>query len=460
MSILLLMWLGFQEAQVQEEVRVRFVLLDVAAYDKEGMPVMDLTADDFVVEDDRKKVDVTYFSTEDRRRPFDYETMIIPAKDGAIPENPLSVTLPKLVLVLDFQPLRDEEALAAFDQLESFLKQLGPKYRYLIRVYALDKRFIGDRWEDRPQKILERLEEYKDWFFRVREEGHNWVSDRMSNVPERDSGWVTREAPETYAGPLENLGQLVDAVRRCISRRDPRITRYITNPCQCAGLVSYYIQKQKERSALIVKDLELLAGQMGDDSELKSMFILTPGFLVKDVYGLPELRMYFLQAGCRNLGAEARNPTRNFRGPSPIIEPEKFYLLGSDFNRVYSMCARNRITYHTFDIGDSQPLERRMGREIGGGVRGSFGRIQKTYNQEQVRAMIDMAEETGGSFVPFDQLGTMDQAMTRILEDYRFVYVLGYNAPQGKPDKYRKVKVKVKRKGLTLRYRRGYTYRW
>ena len=64
--------------------------------------------------------------------------------------------------------------------------------------------------------------------------------------------------------------------------------------------------------------------------------------------------------------------------------------------------------------------------------------------------MQDLATGTGGTFQ------TYIKEMRPLLEGNRFVYVLGYAKPAGKPGKLRKIKVKCTRKGIQLRHRTGY----
>jgi hypothetical protein len=70
-------------------------------------------------------------------------------------------------------------------------------------------------------------------------------------------------------------------------------------------------------------------------------------------------------------------------------------------------------------------------------------------------SLISLAQETGGIAV----VGNNDIAggLTRIERDTSRYYVLGYVAdPTNSPGKFRKIEVKVKRPGLTVRARRGY----
>lgn len=76
----------------------------------------------------------------------------------------------------------------------------------------------------------------------------------------------------------------------------------------------------------------------------------------------------------------------------------------------------------------------------------------------EIAGGVSLADETGG----FAVRNTNDFAAGagRIAAESRVYYLLGFNAPEGKAvDKWRKLKVEVKRPGLKVRARRGYTLR-
>jgi VWFA-related protein len=65
-----------------------------------------------------------------------------------------------------------------------------------------------------------------------------------------------------------------------------------------------------------------------------------------------------------------------------------------------------------------------------------------------------LAEETGG--IAFPDSNDVSSSLARIVEDSSAYYLLGYYAPPGRDDRFRKVDVRVKRAGLTVRARAGY----
>jgi VWFA-related protein len=69
-----------------------------------------------------------------------------------------------------------------------------------------------------------------------------------------------------------------------------------------------------------------------------------------------------------------------------------------------------------------------------------------------------LADETGGFAIR--NTNDFGKAAARVADESRVFYLLGFHAPDGKAaDKWRKLKVEVKRPGLEVRARRGYTLR-
>jgi len=429
---------GFQETPIQEQIKVRLVLLDVSVFDKDGAPVTDLTADDFIVKDQRKQVDTTFFDVYDIREPFDYASSVAAPNDGYLAPDPIAVNLPKILIVFDFEPLRNERARTLFADVKQFLSKLGMEHRYRVSLFTQEKRFLTDGyviWSE----ALRQLQDYEKQFFEHREKQQNPYMEKKLQYDIGIGGSIgVTDDPAKFSGPVENIGQLIDAIRRC--QRGIGQTRKVRfGPCGCEGLVSYFLAMQKERSENLVRDLENVATML-DGKDKINMFLLTPGFLDGDIPGLKKVAAYFKGSlTCWNsIGArEAR------------------VNLLADWGRVYRLCAEKRIVFHTFDIDNSAFTMPRGPNESSDVF--LLQRGLADYEWDQTLPMKKMAKETGGDFVTIDD---MDGAFERVLARHRFHYIIGYNAPKDKKDKYHKVKVQLQRKGLTLHYRKGYYYRW
>ena len=75
--------------------------------------------------------------------------------------------------------------------------------------------------------------------------------------------------------------------------------------------------------------------------------------------------------------------------------------------------------------------------------------------REGRKALERIAQETGGGYFDLSAAETLDKIYARIEDQLRNQYSLGFT-PVGTRTGYRKVRVSVKRKGLTVQARDGY----
>jgi Ca-activated chloride channel family protein len=82
---------------------------------------------------------------------------------------------------------------------------------------------------------------------------------------------------------------------------------------------------------------------------------------------------------------------------------------------------------------------------------------RKYHKTEGDKILEDLAEETGGrAFFPY-RVDDLDQSFQDIGDELRSQYTLAYNPTNYIPNgKYHKINIKVDRKGLQIRHRRGY----
>ncbi len=82
---------------------------------------------------------------------------------------------------------------------------------------------------------------------------------------------------------------------------------------------------------------------------------------------------------------------------------------------------------------------------------------RKYHKTEGDKILEDLADETGGrAFFPF-RVDDLDQSFQDIGDELRSEYTLAYNPTNYVPNgKYHKISIKVDRKGLQIRHRRGY----
>jgi VWFA-related protein len=74
---------------------------------------------------------------------------------------------------------------------------------------------------------------------------------------------------------------------------------------------------------------------------------------------------------------------------------------------------------------------------------------------EYRESLQQVADETGGISISNSQ--NFKAGFKTILKDFEHQYILCYTPPPQKKEGYRKIKVVVKRPGVKLRYRQGYS---
>ena len=244
-------------------VTTRLVQVNVVVLDKKGLPVQDLTKDDFSILEDGKPQRITHFSTESMRvlpkpvkplPPGDY-TNRYELKGGA----PSSVT----VVLFDFLNTKVQNKASARAQFVRFLgKQLRPGDR--LALYALDSRlrllydFTGDateliqaldqfksrameleNFEVRPPNtgnrridkiILEFDQSVADYYTVTRIErtaaALQAIANRVSALPGRKNlVWITGSIPFSLALVAQSGGRNAPNVRRSFNAEVERAAR-------------------------------------------------------------------------------------------------------------------------------------------------------------------------------------------------------------------------------------------
>jgi VWFA-related protein len=155
--------------------------------------------------------------------------------------------------------------------------------------------------------------------------------------------------------------------------------------------------------------LRALAGHLSGIGGRKSVVWLSEAFVMPDRLGRPEFLFRMRQA------------TRALNDAHVTLYPvDARGLVGAQ------TASGGRVTFTTF-----------------AGVRGN------------IETMEVVADETGGR--AFANSNALDLSIRRAVDDSRFTYLLGYYPSDTKWDgRFRTISVEVKRKGLTVRHRRGY----
>lgn len=421
------------ELIIQERFRVDFVRLDILALDKQGNPVTDLKAEDFIIKEGRKKIDLEFFERIDYRQAFEAridsdQKLPLPAEEIEAGEN----TRPQYIFATDLESVPLVRMRKTFTQLREALEKGNFPEQADYLLYSMESGVIGDGWVPGYKGLIHAVNQFED---RMSDRYAQETNGRggNSNQPVRGSG--------RSSSRLRDLSGLESEVDSCLLRlkggmyspEDKRVAY------QCVSeVVELYVEQEELAVKRVIGELEALTLRFQDRKGMKTLFFISPGFSL-----MPG------QAATRIADIVVRDELKNLEG-----FPFDFMSIPNDmdeeFRRVSHACIRNRVVFHTFDI--FTPLELAKSNYHAGG-RSSTEAVHKSNARSYSLGLSTLATESGGfhSMAP-----NLSISLNKVVPRLKFHYLLGYASPEGKPGKYRKIKIKCKRKGVTLHYRRGY----
>jgi VWFA-related protein len=438
---LLLGLLSFQNADIQERQRVEFVMLDIVATTKRGEMITDLKKEDFEVLEDKKPMNVTYFEVLDYRDGGItlLDENVVKADGEPPPETPPEKPLQQIIIALDFESVISRDVNKAFKQVESFLNSLDPAFRYDLNLYSLELGSLTKGFTEDVYDALSALDNYRDRIMRDRKRGGSSRARANTNYDPSIPGRGRRNM-SNLIDKVNDIKALEEALSDCLQFGTTNGS--MGGKCQCIDdTINAFMEEQTFRTERVIGELEILTYKFEKDAKLKTMILISPGFALHNLSSVSQLRhQYKLAAGtCSTRG----NP--QFGG--------RMYI-EADFKQVIHACIKNRVIFHTFDIFNTNISFRRQfsaeySRSAGQGITNAY----RDYSRQIVSGLRDLAEESGGTF---KQVSRLEGTINDTLEQNRFFYVLGYTSPEGKRGDYRTIKVKVKRRGVKLKYRKGY----
>ena len=408
--------------------QVELITVDVVVVDADGRPVPGLTRDDFVVKEDGRAQEIASFE------PFALEPPDAPAEPPAVATNdPVpgrgqGRAFSLLVDDVRIAPERTEVARAA---VQSFLERSvrdgdlvtlrssSGDVSWTARVpegtedlVAVASRLQG---RDIPAQSVDRMSEYEAFQIANREDSPSMAAEGLS-VPGGSAGGRAPAAPTSEAG-IPGIG--LGATRERVKSR--WLGALLCIPSNCDSLVrarAMEIDAQRRSRLRITLDAvrrELAALALGQGR--KSLLLLSEGFLEDYGSDLREVAaasrqantaIYFLDA--RGLVAKPGFGSASEVATFTLPDPREQAAMGFEDSVLLAAGAQT------------------------------------------------LADDTGG----FTVRNTNDLAagMERIARESRVFYLLGFYPPPGKSAReWRKLSVEVKRRGLTVRARRGYTLR-
>ncbi len=379
-----------------EGVVVEYVLVDVTAWDKRRQLVTDLALKDFVLRENGKIVVVTSLDILDLRE--EAASASAPATAVHLDADAPRLERSQVVLALDFQFTGPADATATFSQLEGYLDETAGHDKLGYRIYSLESGWEMEEFSTDPEVVLKALRDYH------------------------------RRYDQRHTGKNINQGMHLSGLQQGL-----HLCGGFSQACAREAL-DRYLAQEEARTETIMRELESLAESFPEGASLRSILFVSPGFSLEP--GRGALAM---------LGADMTSPNASMESRMGL---PRLHSFDDRFQEVLSVCARNKVVFHAFDVYNFG-MEELYGNTAARSNPGA-GNAYKVYRQELQEGMRDLARGTGGTFQ------TYIKEMRPLLEGNRFVYVLGYAKPDGKPGKFRKIKVKCTRKGIQLRHRTGY----
>lgn len=404
---------------VHEKYRVEYVVLDIVAVDRKGHLVDDLKAEDFQVLENGDPVKVSLFDILD----LTGKGVEAPhAADTAEPIEESEPGVPQVILTFDMEALKGRGQTQALNQAREFLASWDPAEPIRICVDSLETGPITDGFVDSAMAAMAALSAHAA---RLSDERH----DRRRGF-DSDRGWTQ------FDGGYGDLNGLEKALEQCIKFGGP------VDQHQCIqSALDEYSLYHEEKNLRVIGELESLMYRFQETDGLKFIFLISSGFAMDFPRSAKELAQLYLNSaspGERTMPVAASSGTR----------------IRQEYQRVVHACIRNRIIFYSFDIfNESAGTRRRFAasHSIQGGMR--ISGLYQQYQREAVEGLKQLADDSGGDFY---QVDAFPSSMRNVLKNRAFFYVLGYESPSGERGEYRKIKVKCKRRGVDLHYRRGY----
>lgn len=388
-----------------ETLDVQVVNVEVRVTDKKGRPVTGLTADDFELSEDGRRVEIEYFSEVRGGREAEAEAEPAPRAAGELDVAPLrpSGDLRHFVLFLDLDHLGPAGLHNVLPDLEGFVGEvLGPGDRVMVVVRQGNLR-VALEFSGEAERVAEVLDE------------------------------VSRTAPRGIQG-LTVRRQALRDVSRALSEED--------DPESCSVPESYVAENAVRE----------YAGWVGNQVE-GTVSALTS--LVQALVGLPgqKVVLYVGEGLEQRPGADLfqllveRCPVRQQELQTNLMS----YDLSTSFQRLTANANANRVTFYTLDAGGLR-TDSSVETEVGGMRLSTIGRRIRTANLQH--PLFLMADETGGRAVfNTNRFGEELEEITRDVETY---YSLGFVPDHRGDGRIHRLRVKVLARHHDARYRVAY----
>ena len=378
----------------------RLVQINVVVRDKKGQPVEDLKREDFSILDQGQPQQVALFSALTAAPPAGAQHPALPPR---VFSNRLDQTgqAPGSVTVILFDALNTSilDQAYARQQVIKFLRQLQPQDHVAIYVLTTQIKVLNEFTQD-ASSLLQAIERFSG--------AYSPQLDAANPEPTDDSVDLTSNSTTGSGGANAIASQLKEFLDAA------------------SGKLSDFANIN--RAETTTSAIEAIANHVASIPGRKSLVWVSGSFPIS--IGYDEDTMF--------------QPGREHRDFSGEIDRAARALNQANM-AIYPVDARGLMAPGNYSASDDNRFNPRAAAQLRGLVP----------NQREFDTMIFLADRTGGK--AFYNTNDIEGAVRHALSDGQFTYTLGFYPTHGKWDgKFHKLKVEVKEKGLTLRYRKGY----
>jgi len=411
-----------------DAVQVNVVNVEVYVTDKEGRAVTGLAAKDFVLEEDGRKVKVTNFA---------YVDSLPAMRDLESP--PTGEVAPQyVVLYLDDYTIDGGQRRRALEQLRGFVhRERESAVAFAVASYdgvlRMNQPFTYDR-----DLVLAALRDSAEL-------------SPLGVIRQRQRSAVAREALQM----LSNIRQLTAS-----EVRDTEVPRYLA---ELTRQIDGYAERVKELNEASLYALSHLANSLAALPGRKAVIYVSEGLPARpgqELYQAVSETLRGVQQGTVDQSnfeavdadirarsgalsaiesSQGRRPKNLGQGPT-----EELQLLTALANA-------SGVSFYAFKAqGNVGGIEAEFG---GAGVELFSPQFKSVREDNLAETLRVLADETGGDAVIG---GDLQALLEQARADAGGYYSLGYDPPHSGDAQFHTLKVKLRRRGLKARYRRGY----
>lgn len=411
-----------QEKIASYRVRSDIVVVDLIVLDSEGNFVPGLTAADVVLEEKRKKQKIVYFGLAGEGSEE--------AESAGSPSGSIAFGAPgdeiSIVLGVDLGSIRAQDLGFVKQSIASYFvdRETPSNARFMLAGIGRGLRILQPFTKD-GAKIRDAL-------------------DRLSTSSNPEALTFSRfseEVEQAFNSGFQlggsNGGLLLEAARAAADRGNAYLSR---------------VNEQIKRSC---QGMELLARHLASLPGRKHVVLYSSGYPV-EAYN--EIRTLLME---RVRSETGRAPTGDFAAQlSAAIGRLRRSQPHESLNSVLNEANRSQVAFYAVDargLMTSNPDIRQSTSPGGstGALRGNSFALAKRDISLSQDFLVSLASGTGGE--AFLNNNDLRKGIDRAYRDAGRYYLIAYKpSRKGKDGEFRSIKVKVKRRGLTERYRRGY----